>query len=476
MDRVLHYFQEISRIPRGSGNCRGIADYILAFAKEQGLFAYTDEAMNVVIEKDAAEGYEQAPRVILQGHMDMVCEKDADSTHDFLSDPLTLVTEGDWLRADGTTLGGDDGIAVAYMLAILENKDLPAPALTCVFTTDEEVGMLGAIALDYSAVKGQYMLNLDSEDEGIFLAGCAGGLSLHVSLPVAKADKKAFWTRIRIEGLLGGHSGMEIIKRRCNAAILSGRLLRELDDQFELSLASLSSGNKDNAIPLAADLLVGLNEEETESLPAFLADFAARAAEEYRGIEEEVRVFCAETREGTECALLPADKDRVIRYLTGIPDGVFEMSDTIADLVETSCNLGILRLEEDRLFALTSVRSTFEEKKKELADRITSRAEELGGSVVTEGEYPAWEYLPESPWRDFCLRAYREQTGEEPTVQVIHAGLECGLFYRGIPNLECVAIGPNMKDIHTSRERLSLSSSERVYRYVLALLQKIKEI
>ena len=475
MEQVLQYFREICAIPHGSGNMEAIGQYLLDFAAARGLFAARDEAGNVVIKKDAAPGYEKAETVILQGHCDMVCEKDADYDHDFLRDPLELFTEGDWLGAKGTTLGGDDGVAVAYMLAILSRDDIPHPKLECVFTVDEEIGLLGAAALDYSLLEGRRMLNLDSEEEGVLLAGCAGGMSLEVCIPAVREDRELSFYQIHISGLLGGHSGNEIHKGRANAAHLAGRLLFDLSRERDICLECLAGGTKDNAIPRESEITIGLEEEAGAELAALIGELEATYRREYSGIETSLQISCEFAGREKRAVLDPKSFERALFYLRQLPDGVEKMSGEIPGLVETSCNLGILELRRDSLFAVTSVRSSLESAKRSLAERICYLAEFLGGEVSAEGIYPAWEYAENCPWRELAKRVYAETRGEEPRVEVIHAGLECGLFSENLPGLSCISIGPDMRDIHTSRERLSLSSTERVYGYVLNLLKEAKE-
>lgn len=475
MKEVLRYFKEISAIPRGSGNMEQIGRYLLDFAAAHGLENWSDASGNVVICKAAAPGYEQAAAVILQGHVDMVCEKDEDSAHDFLRNPLELATDGDWLYAKGTTLGGDDGVAVAYMLAILASNEIPHPRLECVFTTDEEIGMVGAFGLDFSRLSGRRMLNLDSEEEGVLLAGCAGGMTQRVRLPIRREEREENWFRLCIDGLAGGHSGNEIDKGRCNAAKLAGRLLFDLGKEFDLSLAELCAGKKDNAIPRHAELTIGLTSGSADALAAVLRTLQEDYRREYRGIEPDLSLRSEALGSSKRQALDTNSYARVLFYLRQLPDGVARMSGEIKGLVETSCNLGILELAGEQLLAVTSVRSSLESAKLALAEQICLLAEFLGGTVEAEGIYPAWEFVADSPWRALAARVYEELRGEKPKIDVIHAGLECGLFYENLPGLACISIGPDMRDIHTSRERLSLSSTERTYEYVLALLKAAKE-
>lgn len=473
-ERVFHYFQEISAIPRGSGHTDKIRKYLMKFAKDHGLPAEEDYAGNVVIRKEGTAGYEQSPVVILQGHSDMVCEKKAGSSHNFLSDGLELCVQEDYLFAKDTTLGGDDGIAVAYILAILENGEIPHPPLEAVITADEEIGLLGAAALDYSSLHGRRLINLDSEEEGHLLCGCAGGMTAKCGIPVRFGAVSGMWYEVKISGLLGGHSGSEIHKNRANSNVLAGRILYRLGQKLEYVLSELSGGSKDNAIPRETTMMIAVDSEESVLLSETLAKAQEELRREYRGCDGGITVTAKRKGAGVEPALHPTSLQKVIFFLMNIPNGVEKMSGEIPGLVETSSNLGILRLGGGELTAAVSVRSSVESAKTALGDRICYLTEFLGGEFQTEGIYPAWEFREQSALRDKMAAVYREMYGSDPKVEVIHAGLECGLFYDGIPDLDCVSIGPDILDIHTTEERLSISSTESVYRYLLRILKELK--
>ena len=473
-ERVFYYFQEISRIPRGSGHTQKISAYLMEFARNHGLEAAQDSAGNVVILKEGTEGYEHSAVVILQGHSDMVCEKKPGSSHDFQTEGLDLILEGDFLSARDTTLGGDDGIAVAYMLAILESRDIPHPPLEAVITADEEIGLLGAGALDLSALKGRRLINLDSEEEGHLLCGCAGGMTARCGIPVRFGAVSGCWYEITISGLQGGHSGSEIHKNRANSNLLAGRLLYRLGQKVEYVLSELSGGTKDNAIPRETRMLVGIDSDEKELLKETLRELQEELRGEYRGTEEGLILTAEEKGAGTEPALHPTSLQKVIFFLMNVPNGVEKMSGVIPGLVETSSNLGILCLNPEELSAAVSVRSSVGSAKAALGDRICYLTEFLGGEFHTEGAYPAWEFREQSPLRDKMTEVYRDMYGTEPAVEVIHAGLECGLFYDGLPDLDCVSIGPDILDIHTTEERLSVSSAGRVYEYLLRVLRELR--
>jgi dipeptidase D len=474
-ERVFYYFEEISKIPHGSGNTKEISDFLAAFAREHGLRYVQDDWNNIVIYKAASEGYEQAPTVILQGHMDMVCEKRPDIEHDFLKDPLNLSVEDGYVTANGTTLGGDDGIAVAYALAILESETLKHPALEVVITVDEEIGLLGAYALDCSILSGKRLINLDSEAEGTIWVSCAGGLRGTSLIPVQRVQAEGEKVKVRIDHLMGGHSGSEIDKNRANSNILMGRFLYGLKKKVDFQLISLEGGTKDNVITKETEteilLLPGCFEEVVKEAQLF----EAQVRTEYTGSDEEITVHVESLGVSTEQILHPVSREKVLFYLTQVPFGVQKMSGSMKGLVETSCNMGILKLDEEGLVASTSVRSSVESAKYAISDKLEYLTEFLGGEYFTKGVYPAWEYRKDSPLRDTMVRVHHELFGKEPEVVAIHAGLECGLFYRKIEGLDCVSIGPDMKDIHTSEERLDIASTERVWRYLTRTLEVLKD-
>lgn len=473
--RVFHYFEEITKIPHGSGNTKEISDYLVNFAKEHGLSYVQDEMNNVVIYKPAYKGYEDAPVVILQGHMDMVCEKRPDVEHDFTKDPLNLSVKDGYISANGTTLGGDDGIAVAYALALLESDDIPHPALEVLITVDEEIGLLGAVGLDCSVLKGRRLINLDSEAEGSIWISCAGGLTGISHIPVQRVEAEGEKLQVKVCGLMGGHSGAEIDKNRANANILMGRFLYGLKKQADYEILSLEGGKKDNAITreTVAELLVA--KEMTEAVKAYAKEQQAKLREEYAGSDEGIAIEILE--KGTEkgAVLHPTSREKVLFYLMNVPFGIAKMSGSIEGLVETSSNIGILKLFEGELSASSSVRSSVEVARDALSDKIEYLTEFLGGEYEVQGAYPAWEYRKESPLRDKMVEVYEQVYGEKPNVVAIHAGLECGLFYKKMEGLDCVSLGPNMKDIHTSEEVLDIASTERVWKYLLKVLENLKD-
>ena len=471
--RVFYYFEELCKIPHGSGNTKQISDYLVSFAKEHGLEYVQDEMNNVVIYKPATEGYEDAAAVILQGHMDMVCEKRPDVDHDFTKDPLNISVKDGYVTANGTTLGGDDGIAVAYGLALLESKDLAHPALEVLITVDEEIGLLGAEGFDCSVLKGKRLINLDSEAEGSLWISCAGGLSGISTIPVQRVEAEGQKAAVKITGLMGGHSGAEIDKKRANANVLMGRFLYSLQQETAYEIISLAGGQKDNAITREADaeLLV----EDINSVKACAEKLQKGFREEYAGTDEGITVEITDLGVASAKVLHPTSREKVLFFLMEVPFGIQKMSGSIDGLVETSTNIGIVKLGEDEFLGSSSVRSSVEAAGAALSDKICYLTEFLGGEYTVQGAYPAWEYRKDSPLRDQMVEVYEEMYGEKPNVVAIHAGLECGLFYKKIEGLDCVSLGPNMKDIHTSEEVLDIASTERVWKYLVKVLESLKK-
>ena len=450
-----------------------ISDYLVSFAKEHGLEYVQDEMNNVVIYKPATEGYEDAPAVILQGHMDMVCEKRPDVDHDFTKDPLNISVKDGYVTANGTTLGGDDGIAVAYGLALLESTELAHPALEVLITVDEEIGLLGAEGFDCSALKGKRLINLDSEAEGSLWISCAGGLSGISTIPVQRVEAEGQKAAVKITGLMGGHSGAEIDKKRANANVLMGRFLYTLQKEAAYEIISLAGGQKDNAITREADaeLLV----EDVNAVKACAEKVQKGFREEYAGTDEGITIEITDLGASSARVLHPTSREKVLFFLMEVPFGIQKMSGSIDGLVETSTNIGIVKLGEDEFLGSSSVRSSVEAAGAALSDKICYLTEFLGGDYTVQGAYPAWEYRKDSPLRDQMVEVYEEMYGEKPNVVAIHAGLECGLFYKKIEGLDCVSLGPNMKDIHTSEEVLDIASTERVWKYLVKVLESLKK-
>lgn len=472
-ERVFYYFEEICKIPHGSGNTGALSKYLQDFAAEHKLEYKIDEIGNVIIYKPGSAGHEQAAPVIIQGHMDMVAEKTPGSAHDFTKDGLDLGIDGDMIFAKDTTLGGDDGIAVAYCLAVLEASDMVHPPLEVVITTDEEVGLLGAAVLDYSALKGRRLINIDSEEEGVFCVGCAGGLSGICRIPVQYMEASGMKYTLTITGLKGGHSGICIANGLVNANCMMGRILHSLSGRTEFLISELEGGLKDNAIPRESRAVLLMDESQEEAVREWLDKTQADLRREYLGTDEGITLTLVKEGAATEPVLHPVSMEKVLFFLVQMPDGITKRSGSIPGLVETSMNLGILRLTPEALEASGSLRSALESGKDALAERLEYLTEFLGGSFKREGMYPAWEYKADSPLRDLMVETYTELFGKEPVVEMIHAGLECGMFYERIPGIDCISFGPQMHNVHTVSERLSVSSVERMWNFLAEVLKKL---
>lgn len=464
---VFKIFSDFSKIPHGSGNTAGATAFCVDFAKNHGLSCETDDAGNVIIRKDGSKGFEAHPTLILQGHLDMVCEKTADKTIDFEKDGLELFCDGDFIFADRTTLGGDDGIAVAMILALLSDETLSHPPIEAVFTTDEETGMDGARALDCSRLKGKTLINLDSEDENTLWVSCAGGARANIELPVNRTKsklEKAFL--IKLSGLCGGHSGTEIDKGRINAVKALSKILSSLDGT---ELCEFSGGLMDNAIPREATAVIKAeNESEIAlKLKAFEKELKASSADDSALTLEIEPAIC------DALPLSSESKKNILGFINDSQNGVIAMSESIKGLVETSLNLGIMKLESEKLLVSFSLRSSKNAAKDALCDALKECTVLHGGSFSLHGEYPAWEYNKVSRVRDVISKEYEALRHEKCEVRAIHAGLECGIFYDKIPGLDCVSFGPNIYDIHTPDERLSISSVQRVYELLKMVLGKL---
>ena len=471
---VFRYFEEMAAIPHGSRNTKAISDYLVHFAENHHLEHYQDESNNVVIIKEATEGYENADAIIIQGHMDMVCEKENNCTIDFEKDGLDLYVDGDFLKARGTTLGGDDGIAVAYALAILDSNELSHPRLEVVITVDEEIGMLGAESIDLSMLKGHKMLNIDSDVEGHFLTSCAGGMQVDTVIPMDFVEAEGILFEMAVTGLEGGHSGAEIDKEHGNANLLMGRVLKALSAEVEYGIISLAGGLKDNAIPRECKTELLISEEDKERFIEIVTSLSNVFANELMASDANVKITIEEKGANRASVLSISSQEKVIFYLRNVPNGVQHMSRVMPGLVETSLNLGIMELTEDALTCVTSVRSSVSTRKNDLADKLIYLAEFLGGEAEIEGDYPAWEYKADSDIRETISNVYKELFDEEPVFEAIHAGLECGLLSGKIANLDCVSFGPNNYDIHTPKERLSISSTEKIWKLLVEFLKRCK--
>ena len=467
---VFYYFEKICSVPHGSGNTKIISDLLVDFAREQNLRYIQDALNNVIIFADGTCGMEDHAPVILQGHMDMVCEKDAECPIDMQKQGLDLAHDGVDIFANGTTLGGDDGIALAYAMALLADKNIPHPPLEVVITVDEETGMYGAAGIDLSMLKGRTLINIDSEDEGIFTVSCAGGCRSKISLPVTRRAVYGPCVKLTVEGLQGGHSGVEIHKNRANANKVMGEFLSRIQKLMPLCITKLSGGAKDNAIPRSCTVTLVALGMYIERINGIAEQLQKEIRETYDEPEAIVRGDDVDALGGN--ALSTEDSAKVIALLNSVPNGVQTMSEDIQGLVQTSLNLGVAELS-DTLELTFAVRSSVDAEKREVLNKLQEIAVFYGATCEEKGDYPAWEYKKNSHLRDTMVRVYENMYGKAPAVVAIHAGLECGLLGEKLPGLDCVSIGPDMQDIHTSREKLNIASTARVWEF---LLQTLKEL
>ena len=462
-ERVFYYFEEIAKIPHGSGNCAKIADYIEEFAKSHGLEYLRDETDSLIVKKPATKGLEKKPPVALQGHIDMVIAKDEGVTKDMEKEGPDLYIDGDLIKARGTTLGADNGTAVAYMLALLESDDVPHPALEAIFTTDEETGLFGAKALDAANIKSRLLINLDSDSEGELVAGCAGGIRVDSILNFKKKKMPHALARLTVSGLIGGHSGMEIDKGRTNAIRALAELLYGLPG---LVISDFVGGTATNAIPAYASALIFTSEEEElrERIKKTLA--ALKTTEPEAKIDYQPNSAFKEVY-GEE------DSEKILAMLLSMKNGVIEMHSEIDGLVETSQNLGVIKVDDEGIALYGSVRSSKEKSKEEICKETEKLVKKYGGVCNFHENYPGWEYRTSSPLRDVAIRTYKEAFGKETKVKVIHAGLECGIFASKLEGLDAISMGPNAYDIHSTAERLSISSFARVWEHIKKILEEI---
>lgn len=469
---VFHYFEEITKIPHGSGNVEQISNYLVNFAKERGLFYIQDALKNVIIVKEATPGYEKEPAVILQGHMDMVAVKEPGCPLDMKTEGLKAAIDGEEIYAEGTSLGGDDGIAVAYSMALLDSDTIKHPKLEVIITVDEEVGMDGARAIDLSMLTGNRMINLDSEEEGIFLTSCAGGARVECLVPLRTGAQQGLEAKVKIGGLLGGHSGGEIHKERGNANVLLGRLLCRISGECQVGIVAMQGGLADNAIPREAEATLVVAEEDKDKLDSIVKKVEQELQGELASKDAGVFIQAAYENVGSYEAVTAEDTKKAAAFLISLPGGVQGMSAELPGLVETSLNLGVMSCKAGTLSAEFSVRSSVESAKYALIDRLQGLTLLAGGTNRITGDYPGWKYRKDSPLRDKMVRLYEKMYGVAPKVEAIHAGLECGILGSKIADLDCVSMGPDMTAIHTTEETLNIPSTRRVWEYLVALLEE----
>ena len=466
---VFGYFEKLCSYPHGSGNTKQISDYLVEFAREQGLRYIQDSLNNVILFGEGTCGYEDHEPVVLQGHMDMVCDKDADCPIDMDTQGLDVTHDDTYVFARGTTLGGDNGIAVAYALALLADKTIPHPPLEVIITVDEETGMFGATGIDLSMLKGRTLINLDSEDEGIFTVSCAGGARGTISLPVHRRAVYGPCVRLTVEGLRGGHSGVDIHKNRANANKVMGELLSRVQKLMPLCITKRSGGSKDNVITHSCQVTLVAMGMYPEKINEVAQQLENEIREQYD--EPNVKIYGDDVDALGGNALTTEDTAKVIALLCAAPNGVQAWSQDIEGLVQTSLNLGVVRLDE-KLSMTFAVRSSVNQEKRDLLAKLRELAQFNGADYSEVGDYPAWEYKKDSHLREIMIETYRQMYGAEPQVVAIHAGLECGILSDKLPGLDCVSIGPNMLDIHTSREKLEIASTCRTWEFLLEILKK----
>ena len=471
-ENVFKYFEEICGIPHGSENMNAIAEYCVKFAESHSLKVIRDDADNVVIFKPASAGYENSKPVILQGHLDMVCQKTEDCKIDFSKDGLDLFIDGDLIGARDTTLGADNGIAIAMILAILESDTLSHPEIQAVFTTDEEIGMIGAGKLDMNILSAKRMINLDAEEDDAVTVSCAGGSDFRTVIPFNRIKKSGTKVIVTLKGLQGGHSGVEIHKGRVNADILAGRFLNHISDISDFDIISINGGDKGNAIPNLCRIELCVNNPHTfkKNSEMYLEILKKEIYEREKGFEAIIEI-----REEDEFEVLhPEIRDKIIFILLCVPNGIIEMSAEIDGLVETSLNLGVLSTESDKITLLFTLRSNKKSALGFLEEKLKTFFKVVPCEVYTSGHYPPWEFKENSELQTLYKEVYESICRVAPKVEAIHAGLECGVFASAIKGLDCIAIGPALYDVHTINERLSISSAERIFNVLISLLERCK--
>ena len=472
-EKLFHFFEYISAIPRGSANEKAISDYLVAFAEERNLWYHRDALFNLIIKKTASAGAKEKPAVMLQGHTDMVCEKLAGVAHDFTTDPLDLIIKDGVLSANGTTLGGDNGAAVACMLAILDDDTLTHPALECVFTTQEEIGLNGAEALDKSLLSARTMINLDSEDEGVATVSCAGGLRFALTRPITRSKKEGMLLHLEATGLLGGHSGTDINKEHQNANLLMARMINHLFHNTDALLVDFNGGTKDNAIPRETSATLFYSDEvaakNAENLAlALSADFSSEICP-----YEPAFQFLVSTENGTADVISAEDGKAFITAMCLAPNGVQFRNMNLDGFTVTSLNLGIAATDETSASLVFAPRSSVATLMSALKEKLCLLAETFGFEVSMHGEYPGWSFAEVSPIRDVFVQSYKELLHDDLKIEAIHAGLECGLFSDAIPGLDAIAVGPTIRGCHTPDEHLPLDSFERFYELLTDVLKKL---
>jgi dipeptidase D len=471
---VWHHFYEISQIPRGSGNEEAVGEYIIGIAQRNNLEYKKDDLGNIIVSKPATPGMENSTGTIIQGHTDMVCEKNNDTVHDFLTDPIKLMQDGKWMKADGTTLGADNGIGVCYALAVMEETSIAHPPMEFLFTVDEETGLTGANGLGSDFVKGKILINLDSEEEGAFYIGCAGGqhtiMRRKIDWQQVPSDHSFF--KIKIGGLRGGHSGLNIHEGFGNSIKILSRFLYNLSDKTKFHLASFSGGSKHNAIPREAETIIAVKSDAINTLKSIANQYNNIFKNELQFSDKGVFLEVSETSPVEK--IFPDELHEVlIRLLYTVPHGVIEMSQAVEGLVETSTNMAIAEIKDDTVELLTSQRSSVASAILDIAGKVRAVGELAGFDIEEGGGYPAWEPNPESALLKFAAAAYKDTTGQEAEVKAIHAGLECGIIGEKYDGMDMISFGPTIEGAHSPDERVHMQSVKNCWDFLLELLKKI---
>lgn len=473
---LFEYFEAMTKIPRESGNESEIAAYLEGFAKCHGFGVVRDEADNIIITKNASPGYEDAPTVILQAHTDMVCVKEKDLEFDFSSDPIPLLVEGDDIKTKGTTLGADNGIGVAMAMQLLTDPDAQHPQIVALFTTSEETGMDGVIALKQGSIQGDILINLDSEEEGVALASCAGGVNNITRLAMETTENPYSATfELNISGLSGGHSGIDIGKNRANAIKLLGRILTIFKGHFPYAVHRAYGGDKMNAIAKDATLIFSLDDQDVFLMEELVASIESTFRHEYEVAEPQLKLTLKEV-DVMEEAISKALQNKLESLLRLTPFGVYSMSGSMPGLVESSNNLGILEQNSEAFILTNAIRSSVASKKQELNELMAIIAEQIQGENEQHADYPQWPFKVESPIRDLMGKTYEKMFAKTLKIDAIHAGLECGFLKEKVGDIDMISIGPNLYDVHTPYERVSIGSVQRVYAFLRETLKAVKEI
>lgn len=469
-ERVFYHFEEISKIPRESYNEKAISDYLVEFGKKLNLETYQDKYYNVILRRKASQGYEDAPGIIIQGHMDMVCEKENDSNHDFKKDPIDLVVDGNRLKANKTTLGGDNGIAIAMGMAILEDESIKCGTIELLATTSEEIDLNGALSLEPNVLKGKMLINIDSEDEGVITVGSAGGVEIDILLPIEKESlSNVNLYTLSLEKLQGGHSGVEINQKRGNSNKILVEVLQNLKVLTDYSLVEVFGGSKDNAIPRSGKVVLA----SSKDIKDIISKVADEVKAKYISFEPEM-IFALETTTAKEISVLSNKSlDSYIKTIEELPTGVNTWMKEYPEIVESSDNLAIVKTLDENINIIISLRSSDPEVLKELKEKISNILKENNALFEFSAGYPEWKFRAESKLRDKALEVYKKLYNKDMKVEVIHAGLECGAISQNYPDIDFISVGPNLRDVHTPSEYLEIDSTERVYNYVVELINSL---